>query len=79
LEAPGVSIADVAHALDYSSPQSFGRSLRATWGLTAGEFRRVYGLQAAIDDYKRQFVVPFQATFVDFKPLRVAHSLNHKL
>src|SRR5512134_1507373 len=39
LESPGLSVADVAYRLDYSSPQSFGRHLRAMLGLSAGEYR----------------------------------------
>ena len=41
-EDPGHSIADVANALEYSSPQSFGRHVRTLLGMTAGEFRRGY-------------------------------------
>src|SRR5439155_16581475 len=36
---PGLSVSDVAYRLDYSSPQSFGRHLKAMLGVTAGEFR----------------------------------------
>ena len=39
---PGHSIADVANALEYSSPQSFGRHVQTVLGMTAGEFRRQY-------------------------------------
>ena len=39
-ETSGLSVADVAYRLEYSSPQSFGRHLRAMLGLTAMEFRR---------------------------------------
>ncbi len=41
-EVPGLSIADVAYRLQYSSPQSFGRHLRTVLGTTAGEFRIRY-------------------------------------
>src|SRR5205823_8355326 len=34
---PGLSFADVAYRLDYSSPQSFGRHLKAMLGVTSGE------------------------------------------
>ena len=34
-EAAGLSVADVAYRLEYSSPQSFGRHLRAMLGITA--------------------------------------------
>ena len=39
-ETAGLSVADVSYRLEYSSPQSFGRHLRAMLGLTALEFRR---------------------------------------
>ena len=38
-EDAGLSIADVAHRLDYSSPQSFGRHVRSLLGITSSEFR----------------------------------------
>nr|MDQ2668396.1 helix-turn-helix domain-containing protein [Gemmatimonadota bacterium] len=37
-ENSGFSVGNVANHLDYSSPQSFGRHVRTTLGLTAGEF-----------------------------------------
>jgi AraC-like DNA-binding protein len=39
-EWEGMTIADVAYRLDYSSPQSFGRHLRGVLGITPTEFRR---------------------------------------
>ncbi|MEO8200024.1 MAG: helix-turn-helix domain-containing protein, partial [Gemmatimonadota bacterium] len=33
-EGPGLSVADVAYRLEYSSPQSFGRHIRALLGIT---------------------------------------------
>ena len=37
LEIPGFSVADAAYRLEYSSPQSFGRHVRAILGATASE------------------------------------------
>jgi AraC-like DNA-binding protein len=72
-ESPGASIADVANALEYSSPQSFNRHVQAMWGLTAGEFRRAYSFVAALEDYKRTLVMPYESTFRSFKPIRLVH------
>lgn len=56
-EDPGHSIADVANALEYSSPQSFGRHVRTLLGITAGEFRRTHDaarmLQRTLDELVR--------------------------
>jgi AraC-like DNA-binding protein len=69
LETKGLSIGDVAYRLEYSSPQSLGRHLRAVVGVTAGEFRRRYPFSAALDDYVGRMIVPFRATFHTFHPL----------
>ncbi len=48
---PGLSVADVAYRLDYSSPQSFGRHLKAMLGVTAGEFRRRFPFDVSLERY----------------------------
>ena len=47
----GLSVADVAYRLDYSSPQSFSRHVNAMLGVTAGEFR-FEQTQLAIGGYR---------------------------
>ncbi len=69
LEIPGFSVADVAYRLEYSSPQSFGRHVRAGVGVTATEFRRRYTLGATLDDYIERLIAPYRATFRAFHPL----------
>jgi AraC-like DNA-binding protein len=69
LEVPGFSVADAAYRLEYSSPQSFGRHVRAVLGATAGEFRRRYTLAVALDDYVHRLIAPYRATFRGFNPL----------
>ncbi len=69
LDAPGLSIADVAYRLDYSSPQSFGRHLRSVLGLTAGEFRRRYPFDVALQDFLSRLIIPFRPSFRSFHPL----------
>ena len=68
-EMSGLSVTDVAYRLEYSSPQSFGRHLRAVTGLTASEFRRRYPFAVALKDFIARMIVPFRATFRTFHPL----------
>ena len=65
----GLSIADIANRLDYSSPQSFGRHLRALLGLTAGEFRRRLPFEVALDRFRARFVTPYRDRLLAFHPL----------
>src|SRR2546429_6289116 len=55
---PGLSVSDVAYRMDYSSPQSFGRHLRAVLGVTAGEVRRCYPLGVAVVLLVDPLVIP---------------------
>src|SRR5881628_1466645 len=48
---PGLSVSDVAYRLDYSSPQSLGRHLKAMLGVTAGEFRRRFPFEVSLERY----------------------------
>jgi AraC-like DNA-binding protein len=65
----GLSIADIANRLDYSSPQSFGRHLRALLGVTAGEFRRRLPFDAAVGRFRQRFVAPYRDRLLAFHPL----------
>lgn len=64
----GLCIADVAHRLEYSSPQSFGRHLRTLLGITAGEFRRRLPFDAALERFRAAFVTPFRDRLLAFHP-----------
>jgi AraC-like DNA-binding protein len=68
-EVAEFSVGDVAYRLDYSSPQSFGRHVKASVGLTAGEFRRRYTFDHAIEDYISRLILPYRAAFATFHPL----------
>jgi AraC-like DNA-binding protein len=72
LEMPKVSVAATANALHYSSPQSFGRHVRTTLGLTAGEFRRELPMRAALDHYVARLIAPYRDTLKSFRPLAPA-------
>jgi AraC-like DNA-binding protein len=69
-EGGGRSIADVAYRLDCSSPQSFGRTMRAMLGITPGEFRRRFPFPTALGRFLGQMVEPYRETWAGFRPLR---------
>jgi len=65
----GLSVSDVSHRLDYTSPQSFGRHLRTHLGMTPGEFRRRLPFSAAVARYRVGFVTPYRDRLLTFHPL----------
>lgn len=69
LENPGLSVADVAYRLDYSSPQSFGRHLRAMLGLSAGEYRSRFSFDVALTRYVDLLITPYREALRAFRPL----------
>ncbi|MHB1327225.1 MAG: helix-turn-helix transcriptional regulator [Gemmatimonadales bacterium] len=68
-ENEALSVADVAYRLVYSSPQSLGRHLRAMLGITAGEFRRRFTFDSAIDRFVALLIYPFARQWMAFHPL----------
>ena len=68
-ENPGLSIANVANHLDYSSPQSFGRHVRTLLRMTALEFRRRYDGEGMLHCFREQLVLPYAITLRRFRPL----------
>jgi AraC-like DNA-binding protein len=72
-EGGGRSVADVAYRLDCSSPQSFGRTLRAMLGITPGEFRRRFPFPTALERFLAQLVRPYTRAWAVFHPLRGTH------
>jgi AraC-like DNA-binding protein len=71
-EGGGRSVSDVAYRLDCSSPQSFGRTLRAMLGITPSEFRRRYPFSVAIRHFLDNLIVPYEETWSNFHPLNGA-------
>jgi AraC-like DNA-binding protein len=65
---PGLSVSDVAYRMDYSSPQSFGRHLRAVLGVTAGEFRRRFPFDVALTRYVDLLITPYREALRAFHP-----------
>ena len=68
-ENPGLSVADVANHLDYSSPQSFGRHVRTLMRTTAGEFRKNFDGERMIAHYRTELVLPYRAALMSLNPL----------
>lgn len=68
-ENVGFSIANVANHLDYSSPQSFGRHVRILLDMTAGEFRAQYDGSAMLERFRKELILPYRATLLQFHPL----------
>jgi AraC-like DNA-binding protein len=67
-ENPGLSVANVANRLDYSSPQSFGRHVRGLIRLTAVEFRQQYDGEGMLHRFRDELILPYLPTFRDFSP-----------
>lgn len=68
-EDAGHSIADVSNALDYSSPQSFGRHVRSLLGMTAGEFRARYTAPRLLERLLDDLVRPYREALRTLQPL----------
>ena len=66
-------MADVAYRLDCSSPQSFGRTLRAMLGITPGEFRRRFPFPLALDRFLDQLILPYRRVWARFHPLQAGN------
>lgn len=68
-ERPGYTVADVAYRLDYSSPQSFGRHVRALLGITTSELRRRFPFEQAVSRFVEVMVAPYREVWPQFRPL----------
>ena len=65
----GFSIANVSNHLEYSSPQSFGRHVRAMLGLSAAEFRERYDGLGMFDRFRQELVLPYLVELRKLSPL----------
>lgn len=68
-EDEGHSIADVANALDFSSPQGFGRHVRTLLGMTGGEFRERFTAARLLDRLLDELVRPHREALRTLRPL----------
>jgi AraC-like DNA-binding protein len=68
-ENPGLSVANVANHLEYSSPQSFGRHVRSLMGMTATAFRSQYDGEGMLEQFRARLVIPYLTTLRLFDPV----------
>lgn len=68
-ENPGLSVANVANRLDYSSPQSFGRHIRGLLRMTAVEFRQTYDGEGMLRRFREELILPYRTLLRAFMPL----------
>lgn len=70
-ESPGLSVAQVAMQLEYSSPQSFSRHVQILLQCTAVSFRRRYTGESMLEHMRRELVAPYLDVLCTFNPLIV--------
>jgi AraC-like DNA-binding protein len=68
-ENPGLSVANVATHLEYSSPQSFGRHVRTLLRMTAVDFRHRYDGEGMLRRFREELVLPHLTTLRRLAPL----------
>lgn len=68
-ENPGLSVTLVANELDYSSPQAFGRHLRAMLQLSAMQFRERYDGEGMLQHFRDELILPHLPRLRAFDPL----------
>jgi AraC-like DNA-binding protein len=68
-ENPGVSISGVSNQLEYSSPQSFSRHVRAVLGLSPLQFRTRYDGDGMLDLFRERLVLGYREQWRAFDPL----------
>ncbi len=68
-EDAGHSISDVANALEFSSPQAFGRHVQTYLGVSAGEFRRHYFEARMLERLLAELIRPHRSALREFRAL----------
>lgn len=71
-ESPGLSVAQVANQMEYSSPQSFSRHLQTLLNCTTGGFRRQFTGETMFERMLEEVIVPYKSLLMTFHPLVVA-------
>jgi AraC-like DNA-binding protein len=74
-ENPGLSVSFVSNELDYSSPQAFGRHLRATMQMSALQFRERYDGEGMLQLFRDELVLPHVHRLRAFDPLGIEYRL----
>ncbi|MEO8164463.1 MAG: helix-turn-helix domain-containing protein [Betaproteobacteria bacterium] len=70
-ENVGFSVTNVANHLDYSSPQSFGRHIRAVLQITAGDFRSRYDGTGMFERFRSEMILPYLTALRQLHPIRI--------
>lgn len=78
-ETPGLSVSAIAHRLDASSPQSFGRTVRTMLGVTASDFRRQFDGTAMLARFSAELVEPYRETLRTFDPLTMSQAEREQI
>lgn len=68
-ENPGLSISSISNQLDYSSPQSFSRHVRALLDMSALEFRGRYDGEGMLECFREHLILRFGEEWKTFDPL----------
>ncbi len=68
LDNPGYSVTQAALLMEYSSPQSFSRHLRATLHLSAAEFRTRHSGESMLHEFRARMILPYQRPLQIFEP-----------
>jgi AraC-like DNA-binding protein len=68
-ENPGYSVTSVANALEYSSPQAFGRHVQSLVGINASAFRRTMSGETMLAHFLDELVWPHRDQLRAFRPL----------
>src|SRR5438309_7777571 len=68
---PGLSVADIAYRLDFSSPQSFSRHLKTLLGVTETEFRHRFPFDVALARFCDMLITPYREVLREFIPVYV--------
>ncbi|NUR33874.1 MAG: hypothetical protein HOQ30_07685 [Gemmatimonadaceae bacterium] len=73
-EAPGVPLSAIAHRMDASSPQSFGRTVRLMVGVSAGTFRQQFDGEGMLARFRSTLIDPYRETLRAFDPLTISQA-----
>jgi AraC-like DNA-binding protein len=67
-ENPGLSVAQVSHRMEYSSPQSFSRHVHSILGCTPVQLRRRFDGLGMLDEMRHQSILPYLEVLRTFHP-----------
>ena len=70
-ESARLSLSAIAHRLNASSPQSFGRTVRHYTGMTAGQFCRTVTGRGMLEQFRATLVTPYADTLRALDPVAV--------